>query len=192
MTLFALAAVLVLVATGSLVTAWRAGHHAAPLAATTHSQSPSPSASSRSASSAAASRPAVGSDAVAVAPAVAGEAHAQQVAALLTAYFGSINRRDYGGYSRLFIPQMRESVQHFDAGYQSTIDSGAALVGLTAVGAQGLAATVTFTSHQNPADSPNNAACDRWEVALWLIPNGTGYLITHSPAGYHAVVRACA
>ena len=39
-----------------------------------------------------------------------------------------------------------------------------------------------FTSHQNPADSPNHAACDIWGIVLSLTPTGSGYLITHSPA----------
>jgi hypothetical protein len=164
-----------------------AAHGVASPGATMRSKSPSPRASSR-----VTPPPAVGSNAVAIAPAVAGEPHAQQVAALLRAYFGSINSRDYGGYTRLFIPQMRESAQHFNAGYASTVDSGAMLDGLTATESQGLAATVTFTSRQNPADSPNHSACDKWTIVLPLTPAGGGYLITHSSASYHPTVQACA
>ena len=111
-------ATLSLVAIGTVVTAYRAAQHVPPRAATIHSQSSSTGVAAPRASSPGVPQPAVGSDAVAVAPAVATEPHARQVAALLKAYFASINSRDYLGYSRLFIPQMRESAQHFDAGYR--------------------------------------------------------------------------
>jgi hypothetical protein len=185
MTILAVVVAVALLITGSLVILRALHHNSRPNATTTPLRSPSRGASS-------ASHPAVGSDAVAIAPAVAGQAHVQQVAALLKTYFGSINSRDYVGYSRLFIPQMRESVQNFNAGYRTTTDSGATLVGLSATGTDGLAATVTFTSQQLPADSPDHAACDKWDVVLSLTPTGAGYLITHSPAGYHATVHPCA
>ena len=86
---------------------------------------------------------------------------------------------------------MRESVQNFNAGYRTTTDSGDTLAGLSATGTDGLAATVTFTSQQRPADSPDHAACDKWNVVLFLTPADGGYLITHSPAGYHPSVHPC-
>src|SRR6266851_883469 len=186
LTIPALVAAVALLIIGSLVILRALHHNSQPNAATTRLQSPSPGGSSRGAS-----RPAVGSDAVAIAPAAAGQPHAQQVAALLRAYFRSINSRDYVGYSHLFIPQMRESVQNFNAGYRTTTDSGATLAGLSATGTGGLAATVAFTSQQSPADSPDHAACDKWDVVLFLKPTDGGYLITHSPAGYHPSVHPC-
>jgi hypothetical protein len=186
MTILALVVAVALLITGSLVILRVLHHNSRPNATTTPLQS-----RSRGASSSVASQPAVGSDAVAIAPTAAGQPHVQQVAALLKTYFGSINSRDYVGYSRLFIPQMRESVQNFNAGYRSTTDSGATLAGLSATGADGLAATVTFTSHQLPADSPDHAACDKWDVVLSLTPTEAGYLIKHSPAGYHPSVHSC-
>jgi hypothetical protein len=33
---------------------------------------------------------------------------------------------------------------------------------------------VTFTSHQQPAESPDNSACDDWTITLYLVPDGTG------------------
>jgi hypothetical protein len=187
LTILALVAAVALLITGSLVILRALHHNSQPNAAATRLQSPTPGRSSRGAS-----RPAVGSDAVAIAPAAAGQPHTQQVAALLKTYFRSINSRDYVGYSRLFIPQMRESVQNFNAGYRTTTDSGATLADLSATGADGLAATVTFTSQQLPADSPDHASCDKWDVVLSLKPADGGYLITHSPAGYHPSVHPCA
>ena len=128
---------------------------------------------------------------MAIAPAAAGEPDAPGVAAFLKAYFNSINSHDFGAYSNLFVPQLRQSAQHFNAGYRSTTDSGATLAGLAATGPGSLAVTVTFTSRQNPAGSPNNAGCDIWDVVLPLDRTGTGYLITVSPAGYQPAVHAC-
>jgi hypothetical protein len=186
MMILAVVAAVALLITGSLVILRALHHNSQPNAATTRLQSPTPGGSSGRAS-----QPAVGSDSVAIAPAAAGQPHAHQVAALLKTYFGSINSRDYVGYSRLFIPQMRESVQNFNAGYRTTTDSGETLAGLSSTGTDGLAATVTFTSQQRPADSPDHAACDKWNVVLSLTPAGGGYLITHSPAGYHPSVHPC-
>jgi hypothetical protein len=188
MTVSALGATLALVATGTVLTAYRAAAHQAAM---THSQVPSPSPSHVTQPSP------VGSDAVAIAPAAASQPQAQQVAAFLKTYFASINSRNYLVYSHLFIPEMRESAPHFAAGYQSTSDSNATLAGLSSIGGQILAVTVTFTSRQNPADSPDHAACDRWNVVLALtaanpsLGAGAGYVITRSPAPQQASVQAC-
>ena len=192
--ILAVLATLVSLATGGLGAWWISSHHAGLRSTSAGDRSRSPSASSPVAPA-----PTAASDAVAIAPAVAGEPAAHRVAALLKAYFGSINSRDYSTFSLLFIPEIRESADHFNAGYRSTTDSGATLVGLTSAGAQDLAATVTFTSRQNPADSPDHATCDRWNVVLTLTGTstststgaGTGYLIARSPAGYHPTVHSC-
>ena len=189
MTVSALGATLALVATGTVLTAYRAAAHQAAM---TRSQGPSSSPSHVTQPSP------VGSDAVAIAPTAAGQPQAQQVAAFLKTYFASINSRNYLVYSHLFIPQMRESAQHFAAGYRSTSDSNATLDGVSSIGGQILAVTVTFTSRQNPADSPDHAACDRWNVVLAMTPAapgdsaGTGYVITRSPAPQAATAQACA
>jgi hypothetical protein len=189
------AMVAVLAASG--VGAWWVTSHRAPVrsAAAPSPSRPSQSRPSQSRSSSASpsatALPTAASDAVAIAPAVAGQPDAPGVAAFLKAYFRSINSHDFAAYTSLFVPQLRESAQHFNAGYQSTTDSGATLTGLTATGSGSLAATVTFLSRQNPADSPNNAGCDEWNVVLPLDRAGTGYLITLSPAGYQPAVHAC-
>jgi hypothetical protein len=66
------------------------------------------------------------------------------------------------------------------------------LTGLTATGPQGLAAMVTFVSHQNPAASPDHAACDRWHVTLLLKHAADGYHIRrHRPGFPLDTFRAC-
>jgi hypothetical protein len=184
--IFAIVATLAALASGGVGAWWVTSHEGQPRSAAARAKSPSPSASSS-----AAARPTAGSDAVAIAPALAGQPDVLGVAALLKSYFASINSHDFAEYSSLFVPQIRGSAQHFNDGYRSTTDSGATLVGLAPTGTDGLAATVTFTSRQNPADSPNHAGCDQWDVVLPLVRNGTGYLIARSPAGYQPSVHTC-
>src|SRR6202044_1856002 len=118
---------------------------------------PSPA---RAASSVSPGAPAA-SAAVTVAPAVAGQPHADRVVTLLDSYFSAINQHDFPAYRSLFIPAIRAGMHNFGASYHSTRDSRARLAGLAATGPQGLAATGTFVSHQDPAASPDHAACNR-------------------------------
>jgi len=61
-----------------------------------------------------------------------------------------------------------------------------------ATGPQGLAAMVTFVCHQNPAASPDHAACDRWHVTLLLKHAADGYHIRrHRPGFPLDTFRAC-
>ena len=127
-----------------------------------------------------------------IAPAAAGQPHVNRVATLLDSYFSAINRHDFQAYSSLFIPAIRVSLHNFGAGYQSTRDSRARLTGLATTGPQGLAVMVTFVSHQNPADSPDRAACDRWHVTLFLKHGGGSYHIRRHQPGFPAdTVRSC-
>jgi hypothetical protein len=129
---------------------------------------------------------------VAIAPTAAHAPHVHQVAALLTSYFSAINHHDFQGYVRLFIPAIQATMQHFGRGYRSTVDSGAVLTGVAATGPQGLAATVTFTSHQNPAASPDHAACNHWDITIFLKQRGNSYRIRRPRPGFPHSVRACA
>ena len=130
--------------------------------------------------------------AVTVDPAAAGQPHVDRVATLLDSYFSAINQHDFPAYRSLFIPAIRAGMHNFGASYQSTHDSRARLTGLAATGPQGLAAMVTFVSHQNPAASPDHAACDRWHITLFIKRDGRGYHIRRHQPGFPAdTVRAC-
>jgi hypothetical protein len=61
---------------------------------------------------------------VTVTPAAAVQPHVHPVVMLLDSYFSDINQHDSPAYSRLFIPAIRATMHNFDAGYQSTRDSG--------------------------------------------------------------------
>ena len=202
----------VLLATGTAA-AWQAGQLRPRMPATSTSLAMSPSRAgqpagspggghtpARAASTPATGSPAAGSrttgppahSAVRIAPAVAIEPHAQQVVTVLDSYFSAINRHDFPAYRSLFIPAIRVSLHVFGAGYQSTRDSRARLTGLAATGPLGLAAAVTFVSHQIPADSPDHAACDRWHITVFLRHNGAGYRIRrHQPGFPPDTVRPC-
>jgi hypothetical protein len=131
--------------------------------------------------------------AVAVAPAVGRNAALPQVTALLDRYFSAINQHDYTAYARLLDPQalQRSPASVFYAGDGSTADTGETITGLADLSSGGMAAAVTFTSHQQPADSPDHSDCDAWSITLYLVPQGTGYLIGLPPAGYQGGFTSC-
>ncbi len=131
-----------------------------------------------------------GQGTVAVAPAASQQTSAPQVAAFLATYFQAINTRDYSRYSSLFAPRLRPTPQQFQNGYGSTHDSGAVLTEISPT-AVGLAAAVSFTSHQQPAESATGTSCTSWDITLYLRPNGGTYRIVHAPANYHARYQAC-
>ncbi len=130
---------------------------------------------------------------LAVAPAAAGNPAAPQVTALVNSYFTAINQHDYAAYASLLDPQMQQQnpQSSFDSGYATTTDSAETLTAISVTGSGGLAASLTFTSQQSPADSPDNSSCDQWSITLFLVPNGTGYLIGAPPSSYRASYQAC-
>ena len=136
------------------------------------------SASAAPPTSAPASPTASSGTTVAVAPG-AGNPAAPQVTSLVNSYFMAVNQHDYSAYVRLFDQQMQQQnpESSFDSGYATTTDSAETLTSISDTGSGGLAASVTFTSQQNPADSPDNSSCDQWSITLFLVPNGAGYLI---------------
>jgi hypothetical protein len=78
----------------------------------------------------------------------------------------------------------------FNSGYATTQDSAEQLSAISLAGAGELAA-VTFTSHQNPADSPDDSSCTVWRITLYLLPQGASYQITTAPPGYRASYQSC-
>ena len=80
----------------------------------------------------------------------------------------------------------------FDKGYRSTADSNETLVGISTASSGDLAAQVTFTSHQDPADSPDHSeSCTDWNITLFLAQGGSGYTIDPAPSGYRASYQPC-
>ena len=145
------------------------------------------------ATSAAASPTAGSGTTVAVAPGAANNPAAPQVTALVNRYFTAINQHDYSAYASLFDQQMQQQnpESSFDSGYATTTDSAETLTSISDTGSGGLAASLTFTSQQSPADSPDGSSCDQWSITLFLVPNGAGYLIGAPPSSYRASYQAC-
>ena len=107
-----------------------------------------------------------GGSVVLVAPAARQQSDARPVSRFLSRYFRAINHHDYPAYLRLFSQASRPALSQssFLAGYGSTRDSAPRLVALQAAGLRQLAATVTFTSRQDAAASPEHESCLRWRI----------------------------
>jgi hypothetical protein len=115
------------------------------------------------------------------------------VAEFLSEYFTAINHHDFQAYAALLDPAQaaRATPARFAAGYGTTTDSGATLTSIADLGQGREAASVTFTSHQAPAASPDHSSCDVWHITLYLGPHDGGYLIRRPPPGYAASVWSC-
>jgi hypothetical protein len=207
---------------GAAVGGWRlAGHvtaHGSALAAKTGTPAATPSspaqASQGSQGSASPATPASGSpttpgpssapSATASAPetvgtvtvtsAAAQDQAASAVAGLVNRYFAAINAHDYQAYISLLTAQQQQGMTstQFANGYRTTVDSNESLVGISSAANGDTVAQVTFTSHQNPAESVNGAeSCTDWQISLFLVSSGGGYLIDQPASGYHASYAAC-
>ena len=149
--------------------------------------------SAASSSSGASPSPSPSLSLVAISPGVASSAAQPQVETLLSHYFHGINTHSYTEYVSTLnaAQQAKQSQSQFESGYSSTTDSAMTLTGLASSGDGGLTATVTFTSHQSPSQSVDNSACNAWTLNLYLVPQGTGYLIGPAPASYQPIHSDC-
>ena len=130
---------------------------------------------------------------VQVAPGVTSDSAEPRVEAYLNRYFNSINTQNYSEYNSLLDAQGQQddSRSSFASGYATTKDSNEVLTGIEDTGSGSLTANVSFTSHQSSADSIDDSACDNWQISLYLVPQGNGYVATAVPPGYHAAHTAC-
>ena len=182
----------------------RHGHARASAEASTraarHSRTPAPSGSAHqeqptphpSVAPSVGASASTGGTRVAVAPAVTGNPDLPRVLAFLDRYFTAINTHDYQAYAGLLDQQVLEqsSSARFYSGDGSTTDSGATLVGISQTNS-GVAAAIIFTSRQQPSESPDHSACDNWSITVYLVADGTGYLLALPPAGYQASYSSC-
>lgn len=132
---------------------------------------------------------------VTLADSVMQDTDASSVATFLNQYFQAIDNHDYQSYLALLTPQVQQGITslQFDQGYATTADSAETLTGISAAANGDTQADATFTSHQNPADSPDGTqSCTNWSISLFLQSDGNGgYLIDQAPSGYHASYQAC-
>ena len=127
---------------------------------------------------------------MAATPAAAAQPAEPRVVSFLQSYFTAINDHNYGKYASLVASSQRPTPQQFQSGFGSTKDSNATLTGLAAT-ANGVAATLKFTSHQLPSASPTGTSCNVWHITLFLQAHGAGYRAGPTPPGYHAHDRPC-
>ena len=170
----------------------QSGQSDSALAQSPSDTSPSPSDTSPSPSDTSSSASA--GSTVTVAAGVSQDANASSIAGFLGQYFTAINARDYQSYFSLLSPQLQQgtSQAQFDSGYRSTVDSNETLVSISTASDGDLAAEVTFTSHQDPADSPDQSeSCTNWDISLFLAQSNSGYVIDPAPAGYQASYQPC-
>lgn len=131
---------------------------------------------------------------VTVGPAASQNPAASAVAPFLDQYFAAINAHDYPSYLSLLSSKAQQGMTQaqFEKGYRSTADSDETLVGISTASTGDLAAEVTFTSHQDPADSPDHSeSCTNWDITLFLAQGGSGYVIDPAPPGYQASYQPC-
>jgi hypothetical protein len=128
-----------------------------------------------------------------VSPAASANPAEPQVAALVNQYFTAINTHNYGAYHALLVSalQASDTPSSFQQGYGTTKDLNEKLTGISDTSGGGEAATLSFTSNQSAADSPTHTACTNWTITLYLVPNGSSYLIGPAAPGYHAHFAAC-
>jgi hypothetical protein len=170
-------------ASASTTPTGQASTSASPSTGTSTSTSASPTTASTS--------PSAG--VVSVAPGIASNPAEPAVETTLTNYFQGINTHNYAEYSSALDPQALagEPESRFDSGYATTADSGMTLTSLASTANGGLAATVTFTSHQDPSASIDNSPCNNWTLTFFLVQQGADYLQGLPPSGYHAVHSDC-
>jgi len=166
---------------------------AAPAVQVSTSLAASASASPSASPSASATPSPTQTGTVQVAPGVANDPAEPQVDAYLNRYFNAINTRNYSEYDSLLDAEQQQAntQSSFDSGYATTKDSDEVLTGITDTGGGTLTANVSFTSHQSPADSIDQSACNNWRLSLYLVPQGNGYVMTAAPASYHAAYTEC-
>ncbi len=130
---------------------------------------------------------------VRVATAAASDPAEPGVLAYVVRYFNAINAHDYNAYYNLLDGQEQagESQASFDSGYATTKDSNEVLTGIQDTGGGDVTVNLSFTSRQDPSDSIDGQACNTWQISLYLVPQGSGYVQTAPPPDYRSAHGDC-
>jgi hypothetical protein len=159
---------------------------------TTATRRASPGARATPSPSPPAPAPGDGAIVVAMAPGMSQAPDAAQVDGFLVSYFMAINTHDYERYEHLLVPSRRAELTaaDFARGYGTTTDTGASIAGISPT-ADGVAATVSFTSEQRTAPDAGVTTCTLWDITLYLRTQGGTLLIGSPPPAYRAYHRSC-
>jgi len=136
--------------------------------------------------------PTTAAGAAALAAAAAQYPGATAIQAVISQYFQAINGRDYAAYQATQSPGNAMTAPQFQAGFESTQDSDVLITSITTAPDGRPAATVTFTSRQQPKDGPDGESCTNWQVTMFFDGSAGSYTAGAPPAGYHASFGACA
>jgi hypothetical protein len=122
------------------------------------------------------------------APALAGRPETTAAVALFTRYFDGINRRDYEAVQSAFTDAGRPIRDRatFEDQYRTTRDSDVRVLGIASTD-DGYLVSISFTSHQNPADAPADAQADcvSWSMTYPVVGTDSGLLIAAKPNTAH-------
>lgn len=134
-----------------------------------------------------------GNDLVAVSPVLAQHSLAPLVVEVATAYFLSINTRDFVTYRSLFTSEIQADLDldQLAEGFRSTYDHDILLVDIEETADGRVAAWVDFTSNQDAADGPDGQTCTNWHIALFLQAEAGRAVIGAPPPEYRADYWAC-
>jgi hypothetical protein len=179
--------------TGSVSVSRSAGSSSTPSPSPSSPVAPASTSITPTQNPAASTTPTVAAGLVALAPTVVQNARTARAEAFVNEYFAAINAHSYQGYDSLLAPTLAqdETPQSFYSGYRSTRDSAATINSIYATGPGQVAVTLTFVSHQLPADSATGTSCTNWNITLFLQNYSGQYLMAPAPATYHAIFSAC-
>jgi hypothetical protein len=165
----------------------------APSASTAARRSIPPPATAPTISPTTGTTPSAGAGLVVLAPGIVHDSLTSRVVAFVNKYFTAINEHSFRKYDALLDPTMQqnETAQSFHAGFRTTTDSVAMITAISTVSPGVVGATMTFVSHQSPADSATGTACTDWNITLYLQDYTGQYRLRSAPPGYHSAFKAC-
>ena len=123
-----------------------------------------------------------------------GAADEQAVARTLSAYFTAINNRDYETAWRQLTPQEQARLgteQQFAQGDATTQVSNMVIRAMTWRSPGVEVATVTFTSTQAPANSPDGSSCDNWSLVYTVVEAESSWRIDDVAGEYGVREQPC-
>jgi hypothetical protein len=128
------------------------------------------------------------------APPASKTADEDAIARVLSTYYRAVNNKDYDVAWMQYTPQQQQrigSVEAYTAGEASSYVIGATLVGVSQQSSGVDLATVTFSTSQSPADSPDGQGCDSWSLVYTMVQVGGAWRIDKAAGAGGPLYRPC-
>lgn len=112
----------------------------------------------------------------------------------LSRYFDAVNNHDYDTAWRQFTPQEQArlgSEQQYIQGEATTHVSNTMLGGIVSQSPGVDSVTLSFTSTQSPANSPDGQPCDNWSLVYTVVLTGGTWLIDRAVGENGSGYRPC-